>query len=98
LEKHLFVGTQDLCVQSNPAFHPAFHPDGNRLIGPGFVGLDAKILRPYKQMICAPKQNNLASLQTNDYRMTISPPQSSGHPLPDQSDPPHHRHRHCPCR
>jgi hypothetical protein len=52
----LFVGTQDLCVQSNPVFPSdisiqRFHPDGNRFIGPGFVGLDAKILRPYKQMI-----------------------------------------------
>jgi hypothetical protein len=47
----IFVGTQDLCVQSNPAFHSAIHPDGNRFIGPGLVGLDAKILRPYKQMI-----------------------------------------------
>jgi hypothetical protein len=53
--EHLFVGTQDLCVQSNPTSNPVFYPDGNRFVrpsfvGPGFVGLDAKILRPYKQM------------------------------------------------
>jgi hypothetical protein len=29
---------------------------GIGFIGPGFIGLDAKILRPYKQMICVPKQ------------------------------------------
>jgi hypothetical protein len=54
--KALFVGTQDLCVQSNPASYLTIHIwTGIVLldsywIGPGFIGLDAKILRPYKQM------------------------------------------------
>jgi hypothetical protein len=55
--KHFFVGTQDLCVQSNTVPYPAF-PSGweGRFVGPGLVGLDAKILRPYKQMFFCTQQ------------------------------------------
>jgi hypothetical protein len=49
--QHLFVGTQDLCVQSNPTFHPAFSSGWESFCWPGFIGLDAKILRPYKQYL-----------------------------------------------
>jgi hypothetical protein len=38
------------------------HPDGNRFIGPDFIGLDAKILRPYKQMI---RHYNITLIQSN---------------------------------
>jgi hypothetical protein len=48
----LFVGTQDLCVQSNKT-------GSNIMISirmERWIGLDAKILRPYKQMFRIYKQ------------------------------------------
>jgi hypothetical protein len=56
-EKHLFVGTQDLCVQSNQTgSNKTTLPSGWKCWIGHCIGLDAKILRPYKKMIRLPDE------------------------------------------
>jgi hypothetical protein len=50
-KKHFCRDARSLRPVQSSVQSKRIHPDGNHFVGPGFVGLDAKILRPDKQMI-----------------------------------------------